>query len=105
MLGLLGRLSAHRPVAYVVEDVQWADGSTLDLLAFLAANLTDERVLIVLTHRTESTADDRVVSWLAEFGRLWPVERVPLPRLDRADTGALVEAMRGSVPDEGSSTC
>ena len=69
----------HRPVAYVVEDVQWADGSTLDLLAFLAANLTDERVLIVLTHRTESTADDRVVSWLAEFGRLWPVERVQLP--------------------------
>ena len=101
VLGLLGRLSAHRPVAYVVEDVQWADGSTLDLLAFLAANLTDERVLIVLTHRTESTADDRVISWLAEFGRLWPVERVPLPRLDRADTGALVEAMRGSVPDEG----
>ncbi|HET9946222.1 MAG TPA: AAA family ATPase, partial [Actinomycetes bacterium] len=29
VLGLLGRLSAHRPVAYVVEDVQWADGSTL----------------------------------------------------------------------------
>ncbi len=100
VLGLLGRLSSHRPVAYVVEDVQWADGSTLDLLAFLAANLTDERVLIVLTHRTESTADDRVVSWLAEFGRLWPVERVQLPRLDRADTAALVEALRGSVPDE-----
>jgi DNA-binding CsgD family transcriptional regulator len=101
VLGLLGRLSAHRPVAYVVEDVQWADGSTLDLLAFLAANLTDERVLIVLTHRTDSTADDRVVAWLAEFGRLWPVERVTLPRLDRADTGALVEAMRGVLPDEG----
>ena len=100
VLGLLGRLSAHRPVAYVVEDVQWADGSTLDLLAFLAANLTHERVLIVLTHRTESAADDRVVTWLAEFGRLWPVERVPLPRLDRTDTGALVEAMRGSVPGE-----
>jgi DNA-binding CsgD family transcriptional regulator len=101
VLGLLGRLSAHHPVAYVVEDVQWADGSTLDLLAFLAANLTDERVLIVLTHRTDSTADDRVVAWLAEFGRLWPVERVTLPRLDRADTGALVEAMRGVLPDEG----
>ena len=49
VLGLLGRLSSHRPVVHVVEDVQWADRSTLDLLAFLATNLVDERVLVVLT--------------------------------------------------------
>ena len=61
MLGLLGRLSAHRPVVHVVEDVQWADRSTLDLLAFLATNLVDERVLVVLTHRTDAVGDDRLV--------------------------------------------
>ena len=68
---------------HVVEDVQWADRSTLDLLAFLATNLTDERVLVVLTHRTDAAADDPLVPWLAELGRLWPVERLPLDRLDR----------------------
>ena len=101
MLGLLGRLSAHRPVVHVVEDVQWADRSTLDLLAFLATNLVDERVLVVLTHRTDAVGDDRLVSWLAELGRLWHVERLPLERLDEADTAALVTQLRGEQPEAG----
>ena len=101
MLGLLGRLSAHRPVVHVVEDVHWADRSTLDLLAFLATNLVDERVLVVLTHRTDAVGDDRLVSWLAELGRLWHVERLPLERLDEADTAALVTQLRGEQPEAG----
>ncbi len=101
VLGLLGRLSAHRPVVHVVEDVQWADRSTLDLLAFLATNLVDERVLVVLTHRTDAVGDDRLVPWLAELGRLWHVERLPLERLDEADTAALVTQLRGEQPEAG----
>ena len=76
VLTLLGRLSAVRPVVHVVEDVQWADRSTLDLLAFLATNLTDERVLVVLTQRTDTTADAWLSPWLAELGRLWSVDAV-----------------------------
>ena len=40
-------------MVHVVEDVHWADRSTLDLLAFLATNLTDERALVLLTYRDE----------------------------------------------------
>ena len=54
VLGLLGRMSAQGPVVHVVEDVHWADRSTLDLLAFLATNLTDERVLVLLTYRDDA---------------------------------------------------
>ena len=39
VLGLLGRIGGPRPVVHVVEDLHWADRSTLDLLSFLAANL------------------------------------------------------------------
>jgi len=35
VLGLLGRLSAARPVMLVLEDLHWADQSTLELVAFL----------------------------------------------------------------------
>ena len=47
ILRLLGRLGEPSPVLLVVEDLHWADRSTRDLLAFLARNARDERLLIV----------------------------------------------------------
>ena len=46
ILRLLGRLGEVSPVLLVVEDLHWADRSTRDLLAFLARNARDERLLI-----------------------------------------------------------
>ena len=45
VLGVLDRLANVAPVVVVIEDLQWADPSTRDLLAFLARNLREERVL------------------------------------------------------------
>jgi predicted ATPase len=45
VLGLLHRLSAARPVLLVIEDLHWADQSTLDLTAFLVRSLGPARVL------------------------------------------------------------
>ena len=61
VLGLLGRMSAQGPVVYVVEDLHWADRSTLDLLSFLATNLTDERVLLLLTYREDAPDESRTL--------------------------------------------
>ncbi len=71
VLALLTRMGAERPVVHVVEDLHWADRSTLDLLAFLATNLRDERVMLLLTYRTDSVDRQNPLSrWLAELGRL-----------------------------------
>src|SRR4051812_48349913 len=71
VLGLLERMGVQAPVVLVVEDVHWADRSTLDLLSFLTTNLVDERVLVLLTCREESVAGSRdLAEWLAELGRL-----------------------------------
>ena len=39
------------PVLLVLEDLHWADTSTLDLVVFLAHNLADQRVVLLGTHR------------------------------------------------------
>ena len=39
VLGALGRLSEEQPVLFVIEDLHWADQSTLDLIAFLVRSL------------------------------------------------------------------
>ena len=73
-------MGAANPVVHAVEDVHWADPATLDLLAYLATNLVDERVLLLLTYRTEAvTETDAFATWLAELGRL--------PRLRAAAAG------------------
>jgi predicted ATPase len=39
LLGVVDRLAAERPLMLGVEDLHWADRSTLDLLAFIVTNL------------------------------------------------------------------
>src|SRR5215213_8177841 len=48
-LGLLGDLAQVGPVVLILEDLHWADLSSLELLVFLARNLTTERVLVLAT--------------------------------------------------------
>jgi DNA-binding CsgD family transcriptional regulator len=45
-------------LAFVVEDVHWADGGTIEVLRFLARRLVDEPVLIVATYRPEDVEAD-----------------------------------------------
>ena len=46
VLALLGRLAETSSVVLVMEDLHWADRSTLDLLSFVARNLGSMRVML-----------------------------------------------------------
>jgi DNA-binding CsgD family transcriptional regulator/tetratricopeptide (TPR) repeat protein len=98
LLGLLARLSRQTPIAMVVEDLHWADQSTRDLLAFLVRNLHRERVLVVATYRSDEPRTVRLGPWLAELDRGGPVQRLELPRLDRAQTVTQLIGILGAAP-------
>lgn len=53
MGALLTELSRLRPVVLFIDDVHWADVSTVDLLAYLGTRLDGLAVLIVVTYRDE----------------------------------------------------
>src|SRR5215211_6651450 len=86
LLGLLGQLSEPAPLVLVVEDLHWADRSTRDLLAFLVRNLRRERLLLVVTYRSDEPGQQRLGPYLAELDRGGSVERLLLARLERAET-------------------
>ncbi len=97
---LLRRLAAERPVVLVVDDLHWADPSTLDLLSFLATNLSDERVLLLLTYRSDVVGETHPLGpWLAEFGRHPSTARLPLRRLARTAAVELVRELTGGLPE------
>jgi tetratricopeptide (TPR) repeat protein len=101
LLGLLGRLGEQAPLVLVVEDLHWADQSTRNLLAFLVRNLRRERVLVVVSYRSDEPLSDRLGPYLAELDRADPVQRLELPRLDRAETMAQVAGILGTTPPTG----
>jgi DNA-binding CsgD family transcriptional regulator len=94
--GLLERLATERPLAIVFEDLHWADSSTLDLLAFLARNLTDERILLLGTYRTDELHRRHPLRpTLAELQRIGAVDRITLEGFDADEVHVLLTDLLG----------
>ena len=47
--------AADQPLCILVEDMQWIDPTTQELLNLLINSLGDRRVLLLITHRPEFT--------------------------------------------------
>ena len=101
LVGVLSGLAAERPVLFVVEDLHWADRSTLDLLAFLAGSARSDRLLLLLTTRDDLPRDSALRPWLAELARLPHTTVLPLARLGPQDTVALLQQRLGAAPAPG----
>lgn len=97
VLGFLDRCGADAPVVAVIEDVQWVDPATHDLVTFLVRNVTSERLVAILTCRTDDlTPGHPVLAWLAELGRAPGAMRIDLARLSRDDVERQLSAMNGA---------
>ena len=100
MLALLGRLAEQAPLLLFIEDAHWADRSTRDLLSFLAASLRDERVLLLITFRSDELHRTHPLRpLLTDLSRLESVTRVDLPRLSRAQVAAQLAGILGRTAE------
>ncbi len=100
-LALLTGRAAAAPVLLVLEDLHWADTSTLDLVVFLAHNLHQRPVLLLATCRADDPASAARMRRLAEGVRrsgsalvleLGPLGRDELTALLAARAGASLPA-------------
>jgi DNA-binding CsgD family transcriptional regulator len=89
MLGLLGELAATAPLVLVLEDLHWADESSLEMISFLAVRLRDQPVLLVGTLREDELGSD-AMQWLTELERRSRVTRLRLTRLADAEIAEVV---------------
>jgi class 3 adenylate cyclase/tetratricopeptide (TPR) repeat protein len=82
LLARLDRLAAEQPVFMIFEDVHWIDPTSLELLAATVEHVSQLRVLLLITARSEFTVP-------------WPsyphMTTIPLARLGRREGAALVE--------------
>ncbi|MFL5574880.1 MAG: AAA family ATPase [Gemmatimonadaceae bacterium] len=98
---LLSRLSARAPLLAVLENLQWADESSLELLHFVARQLGGDRVLLLCTYndadRERNPALRGAEKSLVALGAA-RVQRVD--PLGEADTARLVARSLGASGDE-----
>ena len=94
LLGLFRRLAIDRPLLLVIEDLHWADGSTIALLGYVARNLSGAMVLVATYRSDEIHRRHPLLPFLAELGRRRQIDRIELLPFSRGETSELVRAIR-----------
>jgi class 3 adenylate cyclase/tetratricopeptide (TPR) repeat protein len=98
----IGRAAQAQPLLLVLEDLHWADESTLLLTEYLAPLLPEMPVLLLGTYRdVEVDLQHPLARVIGQLGRRRLVERVNLGRLSSDGVRAMLRALAGQpVPDQ-----
>ncbi len=99
VLRMLDQLGRDQPVVFVMEDLQWADPSTLDLFSYLARARTDERLLLIGSFRiTELSPRNPLRTLVVELESARLVQQLEVPRFARGEVKRFLRSvMDGEV--------
>ena len=78
--------SRKQPILVIVEDVQWIDPTSIELLQRVAASIGGERVLLLITYR-----NDHEPSWLSNL----QAHRIALRKLPMRESEQMAKAVAG----------
>ena len=97
----IARISQVAPLVMAIDDLQWADRATLELLDFIIHQVANERILLVCTHRS-NVADTapRVESAIAQLARA-STTTIKLGPLSTDETRALLDPKLLALPALG----
>jgi DNA-binding CsgD family transcriptional regulator len=99
---LLDGVARRSPLVLLVEDVHWADGTTLDFLTYLVRAGRGGAVTVVVTCRSDEVPlDAAVAEWLDHVRRDAEVEEIRLGPLTRAELAEQVTALVGAPQPVG----
>lgn len=103
---LAGYTTGGYTLILCLDDLQWADTTTLDWLVYAASRLKSERILLLGSYRSDEIG--HLGSWQASWQRLENVHELHLSGLDSAEisqlAGNLPEALRVK-PEQAAALC
>jgi DNA-binding CsgD family transcriptional regulator len=102
----VAELADIRPLALLLDDLQWADEDSLRLLRYIVRSDADRSILIVMTVRPEEMAGvGELVNLAADMERQGFMRRLRLHRFTPTETGALLRlALGGQVEPTSAAT-
>jgi DNA-binding SARP family transcriptional activator len=97
----LARIAQDRTVVLVLDDLQWADVGSLQLLRHLVTSDRPMRLVVLGTFRdSELAGSDPLVETLGALRRTSGVERIELPGFEPAEVVSVMEAIAGQAMDD-----
>ncbi|MBI2863344.1 MAG: AAA family ATPase [Chloroflexi bacterium] len=96
---LLQRLTIDAPVVLLMDDMQWADPASLELLHYLARGLSSQRALLLTTYSVDaSDVSGNLRAVVASLQRDGLAGEIVLQRLSRGAVGDLARGILGDEP-------
>jgi DNA-binding NarL/FixJ family response regulator len=95
----LAHFAVERPLTLLLDDLQWSDETSLELLAGLAGPLQQMPVLVVGAYRSDGLPRGHRLRWLRnELRRGGQLEEISLDPLDRDGVAVLLAALLPEQP-------
>lgn len=92
----IAELAAVRPLAIVLDDLQWADEDSLRLLRYVIRSSAGSRILLLIALRPEESAGyNELVTLVADMERLGFLRRLRLHRFTPAETADFLRLVLG----------
>ena len=99
----MSSLAALRPLALLIDDVQWADDDTLRLLRYVVRSDADRPIFLFLTIRPDEFASvTEAVNFVADMERMGLVRRLRPGRFSAFETAELLKRVLGGPVDAAS---
>ncbi|GAA1965336.1 helix-turn-helix transcriptional regulator [Microbacterium deminutum] len=97
----IDELASESRVVLVLDDLQWVDPATLDVVLYLMAGSPDRPLSIIATVRDELFSSSRAVDqWISNIRRMPRCTSIALGPLDRAGTEDQIAAVLGTRPHQ-----
>jgi len=91
------RASHHRPLVMILDDVQWADEASREVIGHLMRSLSREPLMIICLARAEALndRDSKFAQWVKQLAGYRSYTSLTLKPLDEAASQAAIEAVFG----------
>src|SRR4051794_12353018 len=97
----LERISDDGHAVMILDDLQWSDEATLELLASLGEALEEMSLLLIAAYRSDGLPRDHMLRWLRnELRRGGRLDEMTLAPLDRAGTAQVLEQLLAGKPSQ-----
>ena len=103
---VLNRVAQDHPLLFLLDDMQWSDHASIDLLFHLGRQLERQRILLLVAYRQEETPPDSqgvhhpLDSVLYEFKRLYGDMQLDLSATPQAESQRFVETFLDREPND-----
>jgi class 3 adenylate cyclase/tetratricopeptide (TPR) repeat protein len=94
-------LTRERPIALLLDDLQWADEDSIQLIRYLVRTLASGPIFLLIAIRPYSdSASGGAGKLIADLDRMRVTNVIRLQRLTRIETGTLLASLLGAPVDD-----